>query len=100
MASDPKLKLIETLREEIDRLGNVDYRNYKEFVQVHAAFNEGLRLHPSVPKSARTCLQDDQLPNGLKIYAGERVKWSDWSMARDPTVWVTISSNFSEIFAN
>lgn len=32
-------------------------------------------------------MSDDILPNGIKVYAGERVRWSDWSMGRDKTVW-------------
>ena len=42
--------LIETLREEVDQLGdaNVDYDTYKSLTQVMAVFNEGLRVSTSL----------------------------------------------------
>lgn len=42
---------------------------------------------PSVPKNAWEALADDQIPNGPLIHKGDRVRWSDWQMARDPDIW-------------
>lgn len=57
------------MRKEIDELGHLDYDSYKSLVQTLAAFNEGLRLHPSVPKNAWQAVGDDQIPNGPRYVA-------------------------------
>ncbi|GAA5895285.1 uncharacterized protein JCM6883_001461 [Sporobolomyces salmoneus] len=80
-------ELIKPLREEIDQLGHIDYDSYKSLVQTLAAFNEGLRLHPSVPKNAWQAVGDDQIPNGPRIEAGDQVYWSDWVLGRDTSIW-------------
>ena len=56
--------LIEPLREEIAEMGEVNYESYKTMIKTLAVVNEGLRLHPSVPRNALTALEDDQIPNG------------------------------------
>lgn len=43
-------ELVEPLRKEVDEFERVDYDNFKDCTQTLAAFQEGLRLHPSVPK--------------------------------------------------
>ncbi|GAA6057630.1 hypothetical protein JCM3770_005004 [Rhodotorula araucariae] len=86
---------IAALRKEVDTLGEVDYESFKGLTTTTAIFQEGLRLHPSVPKNAWQALDDDVLPNGgPRIEKGDAVFWSDWAMARDPAVWGADAGEF------
>ncbi|POW16399.1 hypothetical protein PSHT_06788, partial [Puccinia striiformis] len=79
---------IEVLGDDpVDDQLSVSYENYKQFVWTHAVVLEALRLHPSVPKNAKIALSDDKIPGGPTIEAGDMVRWSDWQMARDPSIW-------------
>ncbi|KAM0746779.1 cytochrome P450, partial [Meredithblackwellia eburnea MCA 4105] len=48
---------------------------------------ETLRLHPSIPKNLKQCVEDDQLPGGPRIMKGDFVRWGDWIMGRQPHIW-------------
>ncbi|GAA5902147.1 hypothetical protein JCM8208_002488 [Rhodotorula glutinis] len=86
---------IAALRDEIDSLGAVDYESFKNLRTTTAIFQEGLRLHPSVPKNAWEALGDDVLPNGgPRIEKGDCVFWSDWAMGRDTAVWGPDAAEF------
>ncbi|GAA5997838.1 hypothetical protein JCM5350_002745 [Sporobolomyces pararoseus] len=87
-------ELVTPIRKEVDELGQVDYDSYKNCVQTLAALQEGLRLHPSVPKNAWQAVGDDQIPNGPRIEAGDQVFWSDFVMGRDQTVWGDDATQF------
>ncbi|PLW34730.1 hypothetical protein PCANC_15055 [Puccinia coronata f. sp. avenae] len=65
----------------------VTYENYKRFTWANAAVFEALRLHPSVPRNTKTAVADDQIPAGPTIQAGDLVRWSDWQMGRDASLW-------------
>lgn len=80
-------ELFKTLQKEVDEAETIDYDNFKDLTQTLATFNEGMRLHPSVPKNIKTAVADDQIPNGPFIRAGEMVVWNDWSMGRSTDVW-------------
>lgn len=60
----------------------------------HAVFSETLRLHPSVPKQAKTAVAEDILPDGTIIPAGTIVAWSSWCMGRMPQLWGTNALQF------
>ncbi|EGG04372.1 cytochrome P450 monooxygenase [Melampsora larici-populina 98AG31] len=86
---------IEGILPEDDAL--VDYENYKQFINVLSVFYEGLRLHPSVPKAKtpfyrslvnlRFAVDHDKLPDGPIVQPNDYLYWSDWQMARDPSIW-------------
>lgn len=69
-------ELIDPVRAEVDEIGTIDYDSYRTLVQVNAAFMEGLRLHPSVPKNGWQALADDVIPGGPTIKKGDLVFWS------------------------
>ncbi|KAH9445184.1 hypothetical protein Pst134EA_017828 [Puccinia striiformis f. sp. tritici] len=84
--------VVEKMRIEIDKLTTsndelVDYSNYKHFTYHLAVFYEALRLHPSVPKNAKFAVNHDKIPNGPLVQPGDLLRWSDWQMARDPSIW-------------
>ncbi len=55
---------------------------------------EVLRLHSPVPKEGKCIFKDDVLPDGTKVYAGEVVGFTAWSMGRDKEIWGDNASDF------
>ncbi|SCV70500.1 BQ2448_1894 [Microbotryum intermedium] len=80
-------EIVKNIRAEVDEMGTIEYDSYKTMMQTNAAFNEALRLHPSVPKNLWQALGDDQIPNGPFIKADDFVEWSDHSINRNESVW-------------
>ncbi|PLW14389.1 hypothetical protein PCANC_09921 [Puccinia coronata f. sp. avenae] len=85
-------EVVAKMRVEIEQLTAsneelVDYSNYKQFTYNLAVFYEALRLHPSVPKNAKFAIDHDKIPNGPLVQPGDCLRWSDWQMARDPSIW-------------
>jgi len=86
--SDPKIA--EMLRQETDEVlqgGFPTYESIKKQKYAEACFYEALRLYPVVPKNMKTCIEDDVLPGGIKVYKGERVAWSNYAMGREKSLW-------------
>ncbi|KAG0365346.1 cytochrome P450 [Gamsiella multidivaricata] len=78
------------LIEETDRIlqgGEPTYDSTKQQKYAESCFHEALRLYPSVPKNIKTCVEDDVLPGGYKVYKNEKVAWSSWAMGRDTSIW-------------
>ncbi|KAF9359160.1 hypothetical protein BGX26_013013 [Mortierella sp. AD094] len=83
-------KIVKELVDETDRLlqgGLPTYESTKQQKYAEACFHEALRLYPSVPKNIKTCVEDDVLPGGYKIYKNEKIGWSSWAMGRDTSLW-------------
>ncbi|POW11901.1 hypothetical protein PSTT_04971 [Puccinia striiformis] len=79
---------IEVLGDDgVDDQQSVTYENYKQFLWAQAVVLEALRLHPGVPKNVKLAVNADKIPGGPTIEAGDIVRWSDWQMARDPSIW-------------
>ncbi|KAG0344124.1 hypothetical protein BG005_002043 [Podila minutissima] len=86
--ADPDV--LKKLVHEVDDVlqdGLPSYETYKQQKFSEACFHESLRLHPAVPRNLKICVQDDVLPDGTKIYAGEWVTWSPYVMGRSKTIW-------------
>lgn len=49
--------------------------------------NTALRFYPALPRNLRFCNQDDTLPDGTRIYAGEIFTWSSYTMGRSERIW-------------
>jgi len=73
--------------EQDDSALTVTYANHKHFIWSNAIIFETLRLHPSVPKNGKVALGADKIPGGPTIQAGDTVRWSDWQMGRDSSIW-------------
>ncbi|KAK4703410.1 hypothetical protein P7C70_g2807, partial [Phenoliferia sp. Uapishka_3] len=102
-----KPELVAKARAELDNSPPVTYDTFRSFTYLNAIFNEGLRLHPSVPavclfsqergalrrlrsshsQNNRVAVEADQLPNGVRIEAGDTILWSDWAMGRLTSNW-------------
>ncbi|SCZ87604.1 BZ3500_MvSof-1268-A1-R1_Chr2-2g05070 [Microbotryum saponariae] len=81
-------EVVDRIRAEVEEMGSIDYDSYRTMTQTNAAFNEALRLHPSVPKNLYVAFGDDQIPNGgPSIKKGDTVMWVDWATGRDTQLW-------------
>jgi cytochrome P450 len=104
---------VEHIRRELDQVMGKDaaskrswlkYDEFKKLPYTLACVHEAARLHPSVPKNGKEVLRDDVIvPQGpnpdnlppIKVYAGERVGWSDWVMNRLTEVWGPDAEEFN-----
>ncbi|KAF9274041.1 hypothetical protein BGZ88_003329 [Linnemannia elongata] len=83
-------EIMKTLIQEVDDvLGDKlpTYETHKQQKYADACFHEALRIFPSVPRNLKLCVQDDILPDGTKIYAGEWFTWSSYVMGRSEAIW-------------
>ncbi|KAF9325792.1 hypothetical protein BG006_010740 [Podila minutissima] len=86
--ADPDVlkKLVQEM-DDVLQNGLPSYQTYKQQKFAEACFHESFRLYPAVPRSLKICVQDDVLPDGTKIYAGEWVTWSSYLAGRSKTIW-------------
>ncbi|XP_039790299.1 cytochrome P450 86B1-like isoform X2 [Panicum virgatum] len=54
---------------------------------LHAALTESMRLYPPVPADFKEALEDDVLPDGTAVRAGQRVIYYTYAMGRDKASW-------------
>ncbi|KAK5821452.1 cytochrome P450 [Linnemannia elongata] len=86
--TDPSV--MEKLVREVDEVlgGSLPtYETHKKQKYAEACFFETLRMYPPLPRNFKTCVQDDILPDGTKIYAGEMFTWSSYVMGRSEQLW-------------
>jgi len=63
------------------------YEDVKKLKYLEAALTETLRLFPSVPKEIKMAVNDDVLPDGTKVWAGEWVAFIPYAMGRLVNLW-------------
>jgi len=73
---------------------DVHFENAKNLVYTTAAFMETLRLYPSVPSDIKTAVNDDVLPNGVKVPAGTTIVYHMYIWGRAPELWGPDASEF------
>ncbi|CEH18801.1 cytochrome p450 [Ceraceosorus bombacis] len=114
-----KPQVVAKIREEVESVldggRKMAYDDIKAMPYTHAVFYETSRLHPAVPKNAKTLNKDDlirpyaqsgaqelladmpelkhKLPD-IPMKKGESVIWSDYVMARMPEVWGADAAEF------
>ncbi|CAO2046513.1 unnamed protein product [Urochloa humidicola] len=54
---------------------------------LHVALTESMRLYPPVPVDFKEALEDDVLPDGTVVRAGQRVIYYTYAMGRDKNLW-------------
>ncbi|KAI9327938.1 cytochrome P450 [Zopfochytrium polystomum] len=59
-----------------------------------AVVRETLRLQPSVPYDTKVAVEDDVLPNGVRVARGTMIYWSVYAMGRNPRVWGADAAEF------
>jgi len=67
---------------------------------LRAVVLEGLRLHPSVMKDLKFCIEDDVLPDGTHVKKGQAVLYAPYVLCRNPHVWEEPDSFKPERFLN
>lgn len=77
---------------------NITFETLQEMKFLEAICFETLRLHPSVPKEAKYCANDDVLPDGSKVYRGDLICFVPWAMGRDEKLWPNASEYKPERF--
>ncbi|KAF9921506.1 Protein kinase alk2 [Linnemannia zychae] len=83
-------KIMKKLVEEIDNTlkGKAPtYEFCKDMKYTKACLYEALRIYPSVPRNMKIAVQDDIWPDGTKVYKGEFISWSSWTMGRSTNIW-------------
>ncbi|KAI3942737.1 hypothetical protein MKW92_045594 [Papaver armeniacum] len=70
-----------------DSLGRLSY--------LHATITETLRLYPALPQDPKEVLEDDVLPDGTKVRAGEQVVYSSYAMGRMVYNWGPYATSFN-----
>ncbi|KAF9926201.1 hypothetical protein FBU30_004160 [Linnemannia zychae] len=86
--TDPTI--MQNLVKEVDEVlegGLPTYETHKRQKYAEACYYETLRLFPSVPRNIKACIEDDVLPGGTKIYAGELFTWSSYVTGRSERLW-------------
>eukprot|EP00164_Ancoracysta_twista_P000368 GFYU01000506.1.p1 GENE.GFYU01000506.1~~GFYU01000506.1.p1 ORF type:complete len:556 (-),score=171.65 GFYU01000506.1:195-1862(-) len=59
-----------------------------------AVVSETIRLYPSVPKDLKIAVNDDVLPNGMRVKAGSYVLYHPYAMGRDTKLWGPDAAEF------
>ncbi|KAI9236668.1 MAG: cytochrome P450 [Podila humilis] len=89
--TDPRV--MANIAREIDTVLGADKSKISNEILMHelpytkAVFHETMRLNPPLPKNVRQAVADDVLPDGTRVYAGELIGYSNWSMGRNKSVW-------------
>ena len=82
-----KEKMLEELDQVVGRGNDLKWEHVRELRYCGATFNEVLRMYPPVGSDLRTALQDDSLPSGIKVFAGQNVGIPNVAIGRDPNLW-------------
>jgi len=73
--------------DEFNEINSFDYQSIAKLKYLKAFFNEVLRLYPSVPLNSKIAVNKDTLPNKAKIYSGDRIVFSPWTIGRNSNIW-------------
>ena len=82
-----ELKMLEELNRVVGQGNAVSWDHMRELRYCGAVFNEVLRMYPPVGGDSRFALQDDVMPSGIHIQAGQRVSIPNIAIGRDPHLW-------------
>ncbi|KAJ1687124.1 hypothetical protein LUZ63_018514 [Rhynchospora breviuscula] len=72
----------------------LNYDSLGRLVYLHACITETLRLYPAVPQDPKGILQDDILPDGTKLKAGDMVTYTPYCMGRMEYNWGPDAASF------
>ncbi|XP_016479971.2 cytochrome P450 94B3-like [Nicotiana tabacum] len=73
--------------DEIMSIKAMNYDELKEMKYTHACLCESMRLYPPVAWDSKHAVKDDILPNGTRVYKGNRVTYFQYGMGRMEELW-------------
>ena len=79
--------MLAELDSVVGRGNAVGWDQLRELRYCGAVFNETLRMYPPVAIDGRVALQDDILPSGIRVEAGQRVSMANSAIGRDVNLW-------------
>lgn len=71
-----------------------DYESVKNLHWLHACFAETLRLHPSVPLDSKCLINDDVMPNGVRVPARTVIAYAPYLFGRSLELWGPDATEF------
>ncbi|KAI5083292.1 hypothetical protein GOP47_0003035 [Adiantum capillus-veneris] len=75
------------MRDFAEKVLNYETLQSSSIPYLHSAIAETLRLYPAVPRDGKVTLQDDILPDGTHLKAGDQVAYIPYAMGRMPFLW-------------
>eukprot|EP00028_Trichosphaerium_sp_Am-I-7-wt_P003581 CAMPEP_0168532172 /NCGR_PEP_ID=MMETSP0405-20121227/16026_1 /TAXON_ID=498012 /ORGANISM="Trichosphaerium sp, Strain Am-I-7 wt" /LENGTH=417 /DNA_ID=CAMNT_0008557397 /DNA_START=222 /DNA_END=1475 /DNA_ORIENTATION=+ len=82
--NEAKMKLLQAEVDQVLSQNLPDYDIVKDLPYTKACIDEALRLYPPVPFDPKQAVEDDVLPNGIRVPAGTEVIWSAMAQGRSP----------------
>ncbi|KAF9162595.1 hypothetical protein DFQ26_003409 [Actinomortierella ambigua] len=77
---------------------NVEGLTYEMVTQdmpyAKAVFYETLRLYPPVPKNGKEAVDEDVLPDGTRVFKGDILVYSNYTLGRNLTLWGVDAERF------
>ncbi|KAI3882685.1 hypothetical protein MKX03_031545 [Papaver bracteatum] len=90
---EPKSK---SFTERVTQFASLlNYNSLGKFSYLHATITETLRLYPAVPQDPKGVLEDDILPDGVKVRAGGLVSYVPYAMGRMVYNWGPDATSFN-----
>ncbi|RWW42252.1 hypothetical protein BHE74_00052214 [Ensete ventricosum] len=81
-------RLVEAFDDRLTQFaGFLSYDSMGRLAYLHACILETLRLYPAVPQDPKGILEDDVLPDGTKVKAGDMVVYVPYVMGRMEYNW-------------
>jgi cytochrome P450 len=80
-------KLLDEISSILGGKSSFTYSDLKELKYLHDVIKETLRLYPPVPYNGKSPVDEDVLPNGLRVHPGQFIWFSPWIMGRDAARW-------------
>jgi cytochrome P450 len=86
--------ILEELSSQLGEAGTPNFDNVAQCHFLQAVLSESQRLNPSVPFDPRTAVNDDVLPCGVHVKAGETVGYLNYVMGTNTKIWGEDAAEF------
>ncbi|KAI9076043.1 hypothetical protein K1719_041977 [Acacia pycnantha] len=77
----------ETEHQIVKETEALDYESLRNLVFLKACLCESMRLYPPVAWDSKHAIEDDWLPDGTRVKAGDRVTYFPYGMGRMEALW-------------
>jgi cytochrome P450 len=89
LSENPRVvdKVIQEAKSVVGECDFLSYEHVKQMEYAKAVFKETLRLYPPVSRNSKQAVNDDILPNGVKIKKGQMIGLVPYAMGRSEKIW-------------